>query len=128
MKARDKKEAWYLADKLFPTDYAYDEEKSRAAGYDIYSSEADGVDAWISDLNDRIELNYPNGSSENIWIEDDNDFNLTDDELHTILWALQNEYFRAMRRRVENGKSEPCSTENKLLEINKKLYSKLLER
>lgn len=65
------KEAWELANRLFPTDYEKDEEMSRRAGYLIYHSTADGVNAWISDLNNRLELNYSNGESENIWIVQD---------------------------------------------------------
>ena len=67
------KEAWELANKLFPTDYKKDEERSSRAGYPIYHSTADGVNAWISDLGNRLELNYSNGESENIWIEEDED-------------------------------------------------------
>ena len=67
------KEAWKLANKLFPTDYKKDEERSSRAGYPIYHSTADGVNAWISDLGNRLELNYSNGESENIWIEEDED-------------------------------------------------------
>ena len=66
-------EAWKLANKLFPTDYKKDEERSSRAGYPIYHSTADGVNAWISDLGNRLELNYSNGESENIWIEEDED-------------------------------------------------------
>lgn len=62
------KEAWELASRLFPTDYEKDEERSSRAGYPIYHSTAEGVNAWISDLNNRLELNYSNGESENIWI------------------------------------------------------------
>ena len=67
------KEAWKLANKLFPTDYKKDEERRSRAGYPIYHSTADGVNAWISDLGNRLELNYSNGESENIWIEEDED-------------------------------------------------------
>ncbi len=67
------KEAWKLANKLFPTDYKKDEDRSSRAGYPIYHSTADGVNAWISDLNNRLELNYSNGESENIWIEQEQD-------------------------------------------------------
>jgi hypothetical protein len=69
IRVSSKNEAWKIADRLFPTDYMKDDERSKNAGYDIFFSTADGVDAWISDLNDRLELNYPNGTSENIWIE-----------------------------------------------------------
>lgn len=73
MKVSSVKEAWELANRLFPTDYEKDEEMSRRAGYPIYHSTADGVNAWISDLNNRLELNYSNGESENIWIEQEQD-------------------------------------------------------
>ena len=73
MKVSSVKEAWELANKLFPTDYKKDEERSSRAGYPIYHSTADGVNAWISDLGNRLELNYSNGESENIWIEEDED-------------------------------------------------------
>lgn len=65
------KEAWELASRLFPTDYEKDEDRSSRAGYPIYYSTAEGTNAWISDLNNRLELNYSNGESENIWIVQD---------------------------------------------------------
>jgi hypothetical protein len=68
IRVSSKSEAWEVANRFFPTDYMRDDVRSKNAGYDIYFSTADGVNAWISDLNDRLELNYPNGSSENIWI------------------------------------------------------------
>lgn len=73
MKVSSVKEAWELANRLFPTDYEKDEERSSRAGYPIYHSTAEGVKAWISDLGNRLELNYSNGESENIWIEQDKD-------------------------------------------------------
>lgn len=71
LKVDNKKAAWDLANRLFPTDYALDEERSKNAGYNIYHTTNTEMNAWISDLGDRLELNYPNGSSENIWIESD---------------------------------------------------------
>lgn len=71
IRVSNKKEAWRLANVLFPTDYVKDEKRSENAGYGIYFSTANNTNAWISDLNDRLELNYPNGSSENIWIDCD---------------------------------------------------------
>lgn len=71
MKVRNKEEAWYLASRLFPTGYALDMPRSEEAGYDIYTSTIDSVGAWISDLDNRLELNYPNMPSENIWIEEE---------------------------------------------------------
>ncbi len=70
IKVNNMDDAWNLASRLFPTDYEKDEERSANAGYGIYYSTALGVDAWISDLGNRLELNYPNGLSENIWIEE----------------------------------------------------------
>lgn len=61
-------EAWKIANQLFPTDYILDAEKSNGAGYPIYVSTADGYNGWISDLNTRLELNFADGTSKNIWI------------------------------------------------------------
>ena len=69
IKVDSKKAAWDLAGRLFPTDYEKDEPGTKKAGYPIYKSTNPEVNAWISDLGDRLELNYPNGNSENIWIE-----------------------------------------------------------
>lgn len=73
MKVSSVKEAWELANRLFPTDYEKDEQSSSNAGYPIYQSTAKGVNAWISDLGNRLELNYPDKPSENIWIEHEQD-------------------------------------------------------
>lgn len=74
MKVNSKEQAWVEADKLFPTDYIKDEEKSNRAGYDIYYSTCDGVNAWISDLEDRLEVNLTTGETVNIWIEEEPQF------------------------------------------------------
>lgn len=73
MKVASVKEAWELANRLFPTDYEKDEQSSQNAGYPIYHSTAEGVNAWISDLGNRLELNYQDRPSENIWIEQEQD-------------------------------------------------------
>lgn len=70
MKVATVKEAWELANRLFPTDYVHDEYGSNNAGYPIYMSTQEGSNAHISDLNTRLELNYDDGRSENIWIEE----------------------------------------------------------
>ena len=74
MKVKSKQEAWRKADVLFSTDYMKDDIRSNRAGYDIYYSTAAGVDAWISDLGDRLEVNMENGKTVNIWIDDEPQF------------------------------------------------------
>lgn len=74
MKANSRGQAWREADNLFPTDYIKDEKKSENAGYDIYCSTCDGVNAWISDLDDRLEINLATGETVNIWIEEEPQF------------------------------------------------------
>lgn len=69
MKVRSKSEAWEKADIIFPTDYIKDEARSARAGYDIYYSTCDGVNAWISDLDSRLEVSLENGETVNIWID-----------------------------------------------------------
>ena len=74
MKANSRKEAWKIADSIFSTDYMKDERRSKNAGYDIYFTTAAGVNAWISDLGDRLEVNLENGETVNIWIDDEPQF------------------------------------------------------
>ena len=71
MKVKSKQEAWRKADVIFPTDYMKDDIRSNRAGYDIYYSTAAGVNAWISDLGDRLEVNLENGEAVNIWIDEE---------------------------------------------------------
>lgn len=68
----NKQAAWDEVNKIFPTDYEHDTSRSERAGYPIYYSTADGINAWISDLGNRLEVNLPNGESVNIWIEEAN--------------------------------------------------------
>ena len=63
------RDAWAEVRKIFPTDYEYSIERSEWAGYPIYYSKASGVNAWISDLGNRLEVNLPDGESVNIWIQ-----------------------------------------------------------
>ncbi len=64
-------EAWQAANDLFPTDYMLDGKRSARAGYPIHYSTAEGVNAYICDLGDRLELNFSDGSSFNVWVEDE---------------------------------------------------------
>ncbi len=63
------KDAWTEVGKIFPTDYEYSTERSERAGYPIYYSTAASVNAWISDLGNRLEVNLPDGKSVDIWIQ-----------------------------------------------------------
>lgn len=69
MTVTSKRKAWQAADALMPTDYEKDEARTAGAGYPIYYSTADGVNAYICDLGDRLEVNLPDGSSVNIWVK-----------------------------------------------------------
>ena len=65
-------EAWNVANQIFPTDYAEDEGSRERAGYPIYRSTADGhYYDYICDLTARLEINLSDGSTVNIWIEED---------------------------------------------------------
>ena len=74
MTVNSRKEAWKKADAIFTTDYMKDDIRSERAGYDVYYSTADGVNAWISDLNDRLEINLDSGETINIWIVDEPEY------------------------------------------------------
>ena len=63
------RDAWAEVQKIFPTRYEHDANRSERAGYPIYYSTASDVNAWISDLGNRLEVNLPDGKSVSIWIE-----------------------------------------------------------
>lgn len=44
--------------------FTLDEYLSRRAGYNIYLAEGGG---WIADIGDRLEVNFEDGKSKNIW-------------------------------------------------------------
>lgn len=71
MKVSSKEKAWEEVNKIFPYDYEKDEKGSANAGYPIYTSTAsEHPQNWISDLGNRLEVNLEDGSSTNIWIEE----------------------------------------------------------
>lgn len=63
------RDAWAEVNKIFPTDYEHDTDRGERAGYPIYYSTAASVNAWISDLGNRLEVNLPDGKSVNTWIK-----------------------------------------------------------
>ena len=66
MEVRTREEAWEEVNKIFPTDYEQDTASSERAGYPVYISTADGVNAWISDLNCRLEVNIQDEKTKEI--------------------------------------------------------------
>ena len=73
------KGAWTEAGKIFPTDYEYSAKRRERTGYPIYYSTAAGMNAWISDLGNRLEVNLPDGKSANIWIQAPAEATITSD-------------------------------------------------
>ncbi len=73
MKAKSRKAAWGIVDKLFPTDYMKDERASERAGYSIFKSTLDGCGAWISDMTTRLEVNTEDGQTVTVWIEEESE-------------------------------------------------------
>lgn len=67
-------EALQLAFRLFPYSTSLDHERSKRAGYPIYYATC-MENAYICDLNSRIEINYDDGKTENIHVESEEDFN-----------------------------------------------------
>ena len=65
------RDAWAEVQKIFPTRYEHDANRSERAGYPIYYSTASDVNAWISDLGNRLEVNLPDGKSVNMEFYED---------------------------------------------------------
>lgn len=74
IKCTNHDEALHIAFMLFPYSITLDSERSKNAGYPIYyANEVDN--AYICDLNSRIELNYPDGKTEYVHVEFEDSFN-----------------------------------------------------
>jgi hypothetical protein len=109
MTVENRELAWIEAGKIFPTDYEKDDQRSERAGYPIYHSAAEGVNAWISDLGNRLEVNLPDGSAVDIWIkEPKHDRGTQITEYRDRAWwkgGLRQEELQALARKIfANGK------------------------
>lgn len=86
IKCTNHDEALHIAFRLFPYSTTLDYERSKNAGYPIhYATEYEN--AYICDLNSRIELNYPDGRTEHVHVEADGDFN---SEIQAIVGDISN--------------------------------------
>lgn len=74
IKCTNHEEALQIAFRLFPYNTSLDHERSDRAGYPIYYAK-DIENAYICDLNSRIEINYPDGRTEHVHVEFEKDFN-----------------------------------------------------
>lgn len=61
--------AWAEASRLIPTDYNQDAQSSARAGYPVFRGTLDPMN-YICDLGDRLEVNLADGSTVNIWIDE----------------------------------------------------------
>ena len=69
MTVKSIQEAWDEVNKIFPYDYEKNETASKNAGYPIYySTTSDHQNNWISDLGNRLEVNFEDGRSVNVWV------------------------------------------------------------
>lgn len=60
--------AWKLINKFIGAPYLKDDKASENAGYDVYRNEE--KDIYVNDLGVRLEINYADGTTENIWIDE----------------------------------------------------------
>ena len=64
--------AWEIANEIFPTDYAKDEQSSTRAGYPVFRSTAEGhYYDYICDLGDGLEVNLSTGKTVRIHVQPD---------------------------------------------------------
>lgn len=57
--------AFDVAYKLLGEDFTYDNSRSLRAGYPIFYCQSG---AYVCDLDTRLEINFSNGMTKNIWI------------------------------------------------------------
>ena len=91
---------------LFPDEYKKDEESSAKAGYSVYRSTVNYYNYFCM-LGDRIEVNFSNGKTVNVWIKPDPKPEKrevkTEAELKEIAEAMSE---TIMIRTYENGNSK----------------------
>lgn len=63
----DTKSAWHIVHLLCDEGLSLDNEVSKRVGYKIYFSE--DRDTYVCDLETRLEINFKDGTSKNIWID-----------------------------------------------------------
>lgn len=88
MTVKSIQEAWDEVNKIFPYDYEKNETASKNAGYPIYySTTSDHQNNWISDLGNRLEVNFEDGRSVNVWVnsEEYHHFEVTVPRLGAIM-------------------------------------------
>lgn len=52
----------------------------------------------------------------------------TDDELRTLVWALNNEYHKTVFNNIKNGRLASDKTTERLVELSRKVYGELIRR
>ena len=69
---KDSADAFNVAARFMPGDWDDDRQASARAGYPVYRCYGDGLYYnYICDLGNRIEVNLGDGSTVNVWIDDD---------------------------------------------------------
>jgi len=63
--ANSRNSALEITYQLLDEVFSYDSFKSERAGYPIYTCDSG---SYVCDLEDRIEINFANGVTKNIWI------------------------------------------------------------
>ena len=68
MKAKNINEAWEIANAFYPDGLLKDHTSTEKAGYKVYR-EIGKYYNYVCDLGDRLELNFEDGRTLNVWIE-----------------------------------------------------------
>lgn len=69
---KDSCDAFNVAARFMPGDWEEDRQASARAGYPVYRCYGDGLYYnYICDLGNRLEVNLGDGSTVNVWIDDD---------------------------------------------------------
>lgn len=127
--------AWQEANKLFPTDYEYEAWSTQRAGYPIYRSTVKDVNAWISDLNCRLEVNVEQKdhsiTSTNVWVdydwvEDDAYGTFMSREEYGKLWGAKNELWYGWQ--FKQWIHEQFGFEESLIELRRDIQYKAVNK
>lgn len=114
MTVKSIQEAWDEVNKIFPYDYEKNETASKNAGYPIYySTTSDHQNNWISDLGNRLEVNFEDGRSVNVWVNSEEYHHFEIKYLgvvpnnalrkdHITIWRVCNGCFKTIYTKLRN--------------------------
>lgn len=124
-------EAWYVAVAILPGTWVEDKDKSDRAGYPILVSD-EHPNSYICSLSDRLEVNFNDGSTKNIWLRsakkvcteaaEAKNFELTDYDYKMLYQCVDTQILKTSESFTQNHRFEDFNSIKYLLDLSIKVH------